>query len=144
MRHLSPVRRPGMAGTVRPRLLFAGVPVDHGPMAVISRHLAGLDVWEIARAESTQSALELIPEFRPNVLVTVCHSEAELQAWVVEVRRQEEGRHVPIIVAGGPAGPDGGPLQPVRRVLCLPSPLKWRTFLLCLDEHWRALQRKSA
>ncbi len=137
------LRHAGDAPPWRPKLLLAGA--WEGTLAVLARHLAQQDVWEISGAATLTEAEARLPEIAPDVLVAVWTEEADVMERAATLRRQVPGSRLLVIIVGcPPRHGSASPTQPARGVLCLPRPLKWRTLLLCLDEHWRTLQRKAS
>ncbi len=123
-----------------PRLLVAGP--RGGVLDVLVHHLAGEGRWSVETAPSPEQARLLLREVRPDVLLATWagdwRTEGAMTAWLDAVRRQQLGPRLPVVLLGTPALAGATPMQPMRGVLCLPRPLKWRTLFLCLDEHWRA------
>ena len=128
----------------RPRLVFAGT--AEGMLGVLIQHLTQQGVWDISQTGSLEVAESRLETLAPDVLAAVWTEEPEMKARVSAIRHHEAGSQLPIILIGTPPHGKCGssPHQPVRGVLCLPRPLKWRTLFLCLDEHLRALQNRPA
>lgn len=126
----------------KPTILIAG-PVT-GPLEVLTRHLATQETWAVERVPDSLTPVEGLDRCAPDLLLMVWTDEPTLKLQVAAIRHHANGRRLPTIVVGSPPkNATGHPVQPVRGLLCLPRPLKWRTLLLCLDEHLRAIRRRS-
>ncbi|HWB07317.1 MAG TPA: hypothetical protein VG796_30105 [Verrucomicrobiales bacterium] len=118
--------------------MFAG-PLE-GTAAVLIEHLITRGEWQVSVVSSMEEAEDLLGSVFPDVLVAVWTSHGKMKSRVTALRSHPAGQRLPVILIGTP--PEGGnsrPYEPVRGVLCLPRPLNWRTLLLCLEEHRRAL-----
>jgi hypothetical protein len=130
--------RAGTPAPRRPRLLVVG-PQD-GALAVLVRHLEAQADWDIDCLETLAQAADRLGDLCPDVLLAVWAADEPVKERVQSIRDHRAGQALPVILLGSPVR-EGvtSPVQPVRGVLCLPGPLKWRTLLLCLEEHLRAL-----
>jgi hypothetical protein len=100
--------------------------------------------WEITLAPSLEEAEFRLQSTAPDVLIALWTDRSEMKTRVTGIRHHAAGCQLPLILIGTPPEENGtSPYQPVRGVLCLPRPLKWRTLMLCLEEHLRALRRRS-
>lgn len=131
------------AAGLKPRLLAVGA--QEGIFSVLTKHLDHQGDWDIHCEPSLPEARAQLSTTAPDLILAVWSDGHDLRSLVSAIRRQMNGYHLPVIIAGCPP-PDGitTPFQPVRGVLCLPRPLKWRTLLLCLNEHLRACRRRAS
>jgi len=123
----------------RPRLLLAGPESDS--LRLLGRHLESLGAWEVARHSSPEAAIDGTTD--PDLLVAAWTEETAVKRLVTALRQHVSGRELPVILLGRPSPGNGtSPTQPVRGVLCLPAPVRWRVLHLCLAEHHRAWRRR--
>lgn len=126
---------------LRPRLLVAGA--QTGSLSVVTWHLIHEGHWEVRTVPSFEPVATILEAGLPDVILAVWSDDSSARAQVSAIRQHPSGHALPVLFVGCP--PRAGqsvPVQPVRGVLCLPHPLKWRTLLVCLEEHRRIILKK--
>lgn len=126
---------------LRPRLLVAGA--QTGSLSVVTWHLIHEGHWEVRTVPSFEAVESILGAGLPDLILAVWTDDAVARAQVSAIRHHPSGHALPVLFVGHPPRPgESVPVQPVRGVLCLPHPLKWRTLLVCLEEHRRLILRK--